>query len=95
MTKWHVDKLIMHICALTLHIDNFETDIHDLQEDLRLETAKMSHYYLELGCRVAGLTMKEKTMRKLTKEEAKTHRIAKLQFPLQFPKQKARAMKKR
>ena len=38
MTKWRVDNLIAHIAALALTVDDFEIDIYDLKEDLRLET---------------------------------------------------------
>lgn len=36
MSKWHVDNLITHLCALSLIVDNFTTDTHDLREDLGL-----------------------------------------------------------
>ncbi|KAH0562231.1 hypothetical protein GP486_003068 [Trichoglossum hirsutum] len=38
MTKWRVDNLLTHIAALSLTIDDFEVDIFDLKEDLKLET---------------------------------------------------------
>ncbi len=38
MTKWRVDYLVTHIAALALTVDDFEVDIYDLKEDLRLET---------------------------------------------------------
>ena len=34
MSRWHVDKLMTHIAALALIIDDFELDIFELQEDL-------------------------------------------------------------
>lgn len=37
LNKWHVDKLMTHMAALSLYIDNWRTDIHDLKEDLRLD----------------------------------------------------------
>lgn len=37
MTKWKVDNLVTHICALALIVDNFETDVHDIREDLSLD----------------------------------------------------------
>lgn len=39
MSKWHVDNLITHLCALSLIVDNFTTDTHDLREDLGLTPA--------------------------------------------------------
>lgn len=37
MTKWHTDNLVTHMAALSLIIDGFETDMHDLREDLGLK----------------------------------------------------------
>ena len=37
MTKWKVDNLVTHICALALIVDNFDTDVHDIREDLSLD----------------------------------------------------------
>jgi DNA-directed RNA polymerase I subunit RPA49 len=37
MTKWRVNNLLTHIAALSLTIDDFEVDIYDLKEDLKLE----------------------------------------------------------
>ena len=37
LTKWHVDKLITYIAALTLIIDDYEVDTYDIQADLRLD----------------------------------------------------------
>ena len=38
MNRWAIDYFMTHVCALALIIDNFETNIADLREDLRLET---------------------------------------------------------
>jgi DNA-directed RNA polymerase I subunit RPA49 len=96
MSKWHVDKLIMHICALTLHIDdNFETDFNDLRDDLRLDVRQMTQYYHELGCKVASLTEREKERMGVAKSEAAQHRMAKLRLPLEFPKQRVAQRKRR
>lgn len=44
MTKWKVDNLVTHICALALIIDNFETDVNDIREDLGLDNKQfVSH----------------------------------------------------
>lgn len=37
LNKWHTDNLYTHIFALALTIDNFDLDIYDLREDLKLE----------------------------------------------------------
>ncbi len=37
MNKWHTQNLLTHICALSLTIDGFRTDLHDLCVDLRTD----------------------------------------------------------
>jgi DNA-directed RNA polymerase I subunit RPA49 len=37
LNKWHMDNLITHMAAISLFIDGYKTDTHDLREDLRLE----------------------------------------------------------
>ena len=37
MNKRALDYFMTHVCALALTIDNFETNIVDLRDDLRLE----------------------------------------------------------
>lgn len=95
VNKWHHDNLITHILALTLVLDNFITDSHDIREDLKLETKNISKYYAELGCTVALPTEAERTARNLKKAETITHRFAKLKLPLVFPKMRLPAAKKR
>jgi len=96
LTKWHVDKLLLHICALSLHIDDFTTDTHNIREDLRLEPQQISQYYSELGCKVSPPTEKERLKFGLkTKGEAQGHAVARLQIPLVWPKQRVIAQKKK
>ena len=38
LTRWHIDNLIAHVAAAALIVDNYEVDVFDLREDLRLET---------------------------------------------------------
>lgn len=87
--------MMTNICALALHVDNFEVDTHDLREDLRLEAPRMNQYFHELGCRVNAPTQKEMESLKITKAEAAQHRIAKLRFPLDFPKERVPVRRKR
>jgi DNA-directed RNA polymerase I subunit RPA49 len=87
MSKWHIDKFILHICAMALHIDNFETNINDLQEDLRLTLAEMSKYFAELGCKIGGLNAAQRDQAK-GRGEAGAARVARLIIPLEFPKQR-------
>ena len=37
VSKWFVDYVITHTAALSLYIDNWQTDIADLRDDLRIE----------------------------------------------------------
>jgi DNA-directed RNA polymerase I subunit RPA49 len=37
MNRWQIDYLMTHIAALTLIVDNYETDMFELKEDLRLD----------------------------------------------------------
>lgn len=93
LNKWHQDYLYTHICALSLYIDHFVTDISNLKDDLRLENKQVGQYFHELGCRVGPPTEKERESRGLSKAQAAATRIAKLKLPLDFPK--PRMMRKR
>ena len=95
VNKWCHDNLITHILALTLVLDNFVTDSHDIREDLKLETKDVPKYYQELGCTVALPTETERAAMNLKKAEAITHRLAKLRLPLVFPKMRVPAARKR
>lgn len=95
VNKWHHDNLTTHILALTLVLDNFVTDSHDIREDLKLETKDISKYYAELGCTVALPTEGERVALNLKKVEAGTHRLAKLRLPLVFPKMRVPAARKK
>ncbi|KAI9837385.1 MAG: DNA-directed RNA polymerase I subunit rpa49 [Sclerophora amabilis] len=90
LTKWHLDNLITHIAALSLHIDDgfgpLGVDFHDLREDLRLETRDLTRYFQEVGCKVTTLTEADKNRLAISsKAEAAQHRIARLTLPVTFP----------
>lgn len=98
MTKWHVEKLILHIGALTLFIDEFSTDTHDLREDLQVDNRQIGMYYSELGCRISKPTDTDRTFKispGVSKAEASLHKMAKLKLPLEFPKQRIPKSSKR
>lgn len=88
MTKYQVDLLITHVCALALIVDNFEVDMYDLREDLKLETKDMARYFSEIGARVASIGALEGKKLGLDKAGMAQRRIAKLKLPLEFPKAK-------
>ena len=93
LNKWHQDYLYTHMCALSLYIDHYVTDISNLKDDLRLENKQVGQYFHELGCRVGPPTEKERENRGMSKAQAAATRIAKLKLPLDFPK--PRMMRKR
>lgn len=82
-----------HICALALHVENFELDTFTLREDLRLDRAQIKAYFRELGCKVNDPTEKQKVSYGLSRAEASQHQIARLTLPPDFPKQRVPAKK--
>jgi DNA-directed RNA polymerase I subunit RPA49 len=84
--KFQLDKLYTHICALSLFIDNWSTDISNLRDDLKMENGVLARYFQELGCVVKAPTDSERVKLKINKNVAKASRVAKLRLPLQFPK---------
>ncbi|EED18226.1 conserved hypothetical protein [Talaromyces stipitatus ATCC 10500] len=63
------------------------TDPSDLRDDLRLDTATITQYFKELGCRVEK--PRESEFAKFgikSKAEAANKRVCKLRIPLDFPK---------
>ncbi|KAF2474101.1 DNA-directed RNA polymeras-like protein I 49 kDa polypeptide [Lindgomyces ingoldianus] len=86
MTRWHIDNMMTHIAAASLIVDNFEVDVSDLREDLKLENKEIKQYFHEIGCRVVQPTETERAKLKISKAEAVNHFIAKLKIPLAFPK---------
>jgi DNA-directed RNA polymerase I subunit RPA49 len=88
MLKKHVDLLITHVCALALLVDNFEVDMFDLKEDLKLEIKEISQYFHEIGSRIVAAGVNETKKLGLDKAAAAQHKFAKLKLPLDFPKAK-------
>lgn len=70
---------------MSLYVEEYSTDTNDLREDFRLEQKQISNYFRELGCKIAPVTIQEQENLRLTKAEAKTHKMAKLKIPLEFP----------
>ncbi|MCJ1478591.1 DNA-directed RNA polymerase I subunit rpa49 [Lambiella insularis] len=95
LNKWAIDNLTTHVCALALVIDQFEVDTCDLRDDLKLETKEISKYFQEIGCKVAIPTESEMKKMRITKAESTTHKIAKLKLPLEFPRVRMIAPKRR
>ncbi|KAL9612426.1 MAG: hypothetical protein Q9167_002974 [Letrouitia subvulpina] len=89
LSRWQVDRLITHVCAIAVTVDGFVSDVHDIREDLRLENQQVRKYYAEIGCKVGPPTEAERTRMGIGKAEAKAHLVAKLKLPLEFPKAKS------
>ncbi|KAK0748704.1 A49-like RNA polymerase I associated factor-domain-containing protein [Apiosordaria backusii] len=75
MRKEHMELLMTHCCVFASIIDNFEVNMNDLREDLKLEQKQLAQYFMEVGARV-----------KQSKAGGNINHIAKLQLPLVFPK---------
>lgn len=88
MSKYQVDLLMTNICALALIVDNFEVDIYDLREDLKLEAKEMQTYFSEVGARIMSANVAESKRLGLDKASAVQHKFARLRLPLEFPKAK-------
>jgi DNA-directed RNA polymerase I subunit RPA49 len=86
MNQWEIDNLITHMAAMALYVDMFDTEISDLNNDLKLEMNKTTTYFRELGCRVGAMLEKERSRFGLNSVEAKPKRMARLQIPLEFPR---------
>lgn len=86
MSKYQVDFLITHVCVIALMIENYEVDMFDLKDDLKLELKPMSQYFQEIGAKVGAAPAKEVNLNKWSKAQAAQHRYARLRLPLEFPK---------
>ena len=86
LPKWHMDNLYTHICALSLYVDGWTTDVTLLRDDLRMENKEIGQYFRELGCQVGAPTEKESQGRKMGKKVAGVTRMARLRLPLDFPR---------
>lgn len=70
-----IHLLISYVLVLTLHAENFKTDLSDIAKDLRMSEVKLRDHFEKLGCKL--------------KRENKVL-FATLPVPLQFPKPRQR-----
>ena len=84
MRKFHIDLLLTHCCAFACMVDNFDVDTQNLRDDLKLDQKGINQYFHEIGGRV-----------KPTKQGGRTIHRAVLALPLDFPKQRSIAPKRR
>ncbi len=79
------DTLLTHLLALTLHIDNFSTNTHDIAQDLRLTPAGAGKYYQELGASVGMPTEAERGRMGIPRGGG-ARRVARLRVPVVLPR---------
>ncbi|KAF4977349.1 hypothetical protein FZEAL_6121 [Fusarium zealandicum] len=86
MRKFHIDLLMTHCCVFACIVDNFEVDTQNLRDDLKIDQKAMNGYFHEIGGRVKPVT---------NKDTKTTLQLARLTLPLNFPKQRHIAPKRR
>lgn len=86
ISKFQGDLLITHLCALACLLDNFEVDMFELKEDLKLESKEIAQYFHEIGSRIVAPTENQRKALGLDKASAAQRKFAKLKLPLDFPK---------
>ncbi|KAG5950820.1 hypothetical protein E4U53_004346 [Claviceps sorghi] len=85
--KFHIDLLMAHCCVYACIVDNFEVDTQNLRDDLRLDQKSMNNYFHEIGGRVKVVSKKA--------EGGRTIYLGRLALPLDFPKQRAMAPRRK
>lgn len=50
MPRWNIDNLMTHVAAAALIVDDFEVDVNDLREDLKIENKEYVFYRRGLDC---------------------------------------------
>lgn len=86
MRKFHIDLLMTHCCVFACIVDNYEVDTQNLRDDLRIDQKTINAYFHEIGGRVKPVS---------NKAEGKTVHMGRLSLPLDFPKQRHLAPKRR
>ncbi|KAI0070971.1 RNA polymerase I associated factor A49-like protein [Panus rudis PR-1116 ss-1] len=77
-------RLLTHIFALCLHIDDFATDPAMIAQDLSMDPVKVNTLFRSLGCKLQGLT--ETDVKRLGLPDAMVGtKRAVLKVPLEFP----------
>lgn len=79
MRKFHIDLLMTHCCVFACIVDNFEVDTENLRDDLRIDQGSINKFFHEIGGRVKPVG---------SKAEGRQANIARLALPLDFPKQR-------
>ncbi|PWI71667.1 hypothetical protein PCL_11761 [Purpureocillium lilacinum] len=79
MRKFHIDLLMTHCCVFACIVDNFEVDTENLRDDLRIDQGSINKFFHEIGGRVKPVG---------SRAEGRQANIARLALPLDFPKQR-------
>ncbi|UNI21383.1 DNA-directed RNA polymerase I subunit rpa49 [Purpureocillium takamizusanense] len=77
--KYHIDLLMTHCCVFACIVDNFEVDTENLRDDLRISQTSINQFFHEIGGRVKLVG---------SKAQGRQAHIARLALPLDFPKQR-------
>ena len=83
--KFHIDLIFTHLCAFALIVDNFETDTQNLRDDMRVDQHTINQYFHEIGVKVKPYS---------NKAEGRVVHVARMQLPLEFPKQRQMARRR-
>lgn len=86
MRKFHIDLLMTYCCVFACIVDDFEVDTQNLRDDLKIDQKSMNQYFHEIGGRVKPI---------VNKETKTTVHVARLTLPLNFPKQRQIAPRRR
>ncbi|KAK2605994.1 DNA-directed RNA polymerase I subunit rpa49 [Conoideocrella luteorostrata] len=85
--KFHIDLLIAHCCVFACIVDSFEVDTQNLRDDLRVDQATINNYFHEIGGRVKSVSNKA--------SGGPAKHIGRLMLPLDFPKQRTIAPRRK
>lgn len=47
MPRWNIDNLMTHVAAAALIVDDYDVDVNDLREDLKIENKEYVHQQFE------------------------------------------------
>lgn len=85
MSKFQIDLMRTHICALACIVQSYEVDSWDLRLDLGLTPKEMQQYFREIGARITAFPAKRRVELGIDKAVASQRKLAILKIPLEFP----------
>lgn len=88
------DKVLSHLFALLLMLDNFSVDCAELQKDFELTSSKLVDHFRALGCSITKKSASRSKKSELaTPSETEGSCKAELKIPLNFPVPRKRKRK--